>query len=120
MTKSRFAHRADARIHQAGRGSLAVSDLARQKGFGPAASFYAWRDKYGDTEAEKAKSSEGIGNGQQPLQPLLVNAQQKYQWLANPLRNPTFKNGIQTPFPCRAPSSYLWSIRAHKPANILA
>src|SRR3546814_7834031 len=52
-------HRADHRVHQAGRAGMAVSELARQHGFSPA-SFYAWRAKYGGMEAEDAKRLKGL------------------------------------------------------------
>ena len=106
MKKSRFAHRADAGIHQAGRGSHG------RVGFRPSEVLLSHRQlltlarqvrRYGSRGSQASKGLETENNR---LKRLLVNAQQKYQWLANALRDPTFKNGIQTPFPGRAPYSH--------------
>src|SRR3546814_10897045 len=66
-------HRADHRVHQAGRAGMAVSELARQHGFSPA-SFYAWRAKYGGMEAEDAKRLKGLESENNRLRRLLAGA----------------------------------------------
>src|SRR3546814_12959330 len=66
-------HRADHRVHQAGRDGMAVSELARQHGFSPA-SFYAWRAKYGGMEAEDATRLKGFESENNRLRRLLAGA----------------------------------------------
>ncbi len=73
MKKSRFTTEQIIGFIKQAEAGMAVAELARQHGFGPA-SFYGWRAKYGGMEGEEARRLKELEAENNRLKRLLAEA----------------------------------------------